>query len=385
MRRALYVSTGIHVALLLWIAVGDSLFRKTPEVDFEVTGVTLLSTSDFDALFSSAPAAVSVETPAAPLAVPEVEALVVPLAEAEPTVTQPTPEASQAEPETPPDVTELTTPPVTDVTDELAGLPSPPAQDLQAPISESPTPREAPRVAPTPAPAPAPDVEIAPDVVAEPKPSETETALPIEEPTPTAPEEATTEIVTEAEVPARSIAPTSSVRPTARPPRPTPAPAETVADTVPETTPEAVPEVTAEAPAATEDAVASAIAAAVSEAATPAPASNLPVGPPLTQGEREGLRVAVQECWNVGSLSSDALATTIIVSVQMSQDGRPETSSIRMIGSEGGSDAAARQAFEAARRAIIRCGASGYNLPSDKYDQWRDIEMTFNPEGMRLR
>jgi hypothetical protein len=154
---------------------------------------------------------------------------------------------------------------------------------------------------------------------------------------------------------------------------------------VPETTPEAVPEVTAEAPAATEDAVASAIAAAVSEAATPAPASNLPVGPPLTQGEREGLRVAVQECWNVGSLSSDALATTIIVSVQMSQDGRPETSSIRMIGSEGGSDAAARQAFEAARRAIIRCGASGYNLPSDKYDQWRDIEMTFNPEGMRLR
>ncbi|MFT7254284.1 MAG: hypothetical protein ACI81Q_001706, partial [Paracoccaceae bacterium] len=59
--------------------------------------------------------------------------------------------------------------------------------------------------------------------------------------------------------------------------------------------------------------------------------------------------------------------------------------SIRMIGSEGGSDAAARQAFEAARRAIIRCGASGYNLPSDKYDQWRDIEMTFNPEGMRLR
>ena len=40
---------------------------------------------------------------------------------------------------------------------------------------------------------------------------------------------------------------------------------------------------------------------------------------------------------------------------------------------------------EAARRAIIRCGASGYNLPVEKYDQWRDIEMTFNPERMRIK
>ena len=103
----------------------------------------------------------------------------------------------------------------------------------------------------------------------------------------------------------------------------------------------------------------------------------------MTDGEKDALRVAVQQCWNVGSLSTDALQTTVIVQVSMSQDGRPDTGSIRMVGFEGGSEAAAQQAYEAARRAIIRCGANGFALPVEKYDQWRDIEMVFNPERMR--
>jgi hypothetical protein len=93
----------------------------------------------------------------------------------------------------------------------------------------------------------------------------------------------------------------------------------------------------------------------------------------------------VQQCWNVGSLSTEALGTTVVVSVRMGEDGRPDNGSIRMDSFSGGGDAAARQAFEAARRAIIRCGANGFNLPADKYDQWRDIEMTFNPESMRIK
>jgi hypothetical protein len=56
-----------------------------------------------------------------------------------------------------------------------------------------------------------------------------------------------------------------------------------------------------------------------------------------------------------------------------------------MIAFEGGSEGEARQAYEAARRAIIICGKNGFPLPADKYDQWRDIEMVFNPERMRIR
>ena len=108
-------------------------------------------------------------------------------------------------------------------------------------------------------------------------------------------------------------------------------------------------------------------------------------GPPMTSGEKEALRVAVSACWNTGSLSTDALRTTVVVSVAMSEDGRPKTETIEMVGASGGSGDAARQAFEAARRAIIRCGANGFGLPVDKYATWREIEMTFNPEKMRIK
>ena len=106
--------------------------------------------------------------------------------------------------------------------------------------------------------------------------------------------------------------------------------------------------------------------------------------PPLSVGEKEALSVAVQQCWNVGSLSSLALETTVVVAVSLTQDGKPIVSSIRQVGSEGGTSASVKQAFEIARRAIIRCGARGFQLPRDKYDQWKDIRLTFNPERMRI-
>ncbi len=108
-------------------------------------------------------------------------------------------------------------------------------------------------------------------------------------------------------------------------------------------------------------------------------------GAPMTTDERDALRVNILQCWNVGSLSSEALRTTITVAFSISEDGRPDGASLRMIGSEGGSEEAARQTFESARRAIIRCGANGLKLPMDKYDQWSDVELTFNPVNMRIR
>jgi hypothetical protein len=112
---------------------------------------------------------------------------------------------------------------------------------------------------------------------------------------------------------------------------------------------------------------------------------SLPSNPPLSVGEKMALRVAVQDCWNVGSLSSLALETTVVVAVSLTQDGKPVMSSIRQVSSEGGTSASVSQAFETARRAIIRCGARGFQLPNDKYDQWKDIELTFSPEGIRLK
>ena len=105
----------------------------------------------------------------------------------------------------------------------------------------------------------------------------------------------------------------------------------------------------------------------------------------MTTGEKNALVVAVKQCWNVGALSTDALRTVVTVGVTIGQDGKPDSGSIRMIGYEGGDDASARQAYEAGRRAIMRCGAKGFPLPPEKYDQWREVEIVFNPEKMRMK
>lgn len=331
MRRELYVSAGLHIALLLWVAFGDILFHRNTETDFQVTGVQIISTAEFEELTQAA------SLPPAPELTPD-----------------PAPQ-----PEVQPQPPEISAPPLG-------------AED--APPSDTPTPEAAPRVAPTPAPAPPPDAEIAPTVVeATPEP-DTQSETPFEQEVAQAPEAATTQIVTEAETPAASLAPIASPVPTARPQRPTPEP-------TPEPEPQPEPEPAPEPADPLADAIAAAVADAVSAPATP----SVPSGPPLSSGEVEGLIADVRACWNVGALSSEAQRTIVTISVTLGQDGRPDAGSIRMIDSSGGSDASVSQAFEAGRRAILRCGANGFNLPPEKYDQWQTIEMVFNPEQMRLR
>ena len=100
---------------------------------------------------------------------------------------------------------------------------------------------------------------------------------------------------------------------------------------------------------------------------------------------RDALWISVQQCWNTGALSSEALRVTVTIHVPMNADGTPESDRIRMLSHEGGSEAAAQQAYEAARRAVLRCGARGFDLPAERYDLWREVEMVFNPENMRIR
>lgn len=363
-----YISGAAHGLLLVVLLVGGVFGRdRIPEAS--VAEVSVISEADYAALALRGPepeVEADVTAPIAPEA--DTETPEVPETDTAPQVRQPevteTPDAPEAVPETPEDIVV----PDAEVTTEVPAIVAPPSLTDGDRIAPQVTPPDAPRVAPDPSPMPEPEAERAPEVVEETAPEPAPEAETVAEDTDSAaPEAATTEIVTEAETP-EDVAPVESIRPRSRPPRPV-RQAET-----------ATPE---EQPAPREDALEDAVAAALAEQNRPAP----PVasGPPLTAGEREGLRLAVQQCWNVGSLSTDALRTTVVVAVSMAQDGTPSTGSIRMVSFEGGAEGAARQAYEAARRAIIRCGATGFDLPVEKYDQWRDIEMTFNPEGMRLR
>ena len=373
-----YVSATGHGLLILWALAGGLFLRENDPLPLQSTEVSLLSGEEFAAL-TAPPTAPDVPSEAPEVVAPETEesdpapapAPEPPPQTAEPAPTPPpTPEAAPEEPQPEPA-------PVTEAPDEAPVLPEPPAEQPSTAETVNPDadaqPAPAPRVAPDAAEKPEPDAEVAETVTPEVTPDEAADVEAEEQPA-TAPEEATTEIVTEAEKPS---APTTSQRPRSRPKPPAvvaeaPAPA-------PETP-------TPPATEAVDDAVAAALADAAESTAAPSTnTSTAPSGPPLTGGEKDALRVAVQQCWNVGSLSTDALQTTVVVSVSMTPDAKPEAGSIRMLSFEGGSQAAAGQAFEAARRAIIRCGASGYNLPVDKYGQWQNIEMTFNPEKMRIK
>ncbi len=357
-----------HVGLIA-AAVFGGTFAADP-LPFEVQDVSIVTADQFNAILAAQQSPQTAEQPAA-LSQPDVETDAPDL----PPRPRPEPEAEQSQPEpvaTPqndpvPEAIPEPLPPQPE-TDVTAQVPQPEAPDALAalqPLPEAPRPVQRPvdRVAPQPV-AP-PDPEATPDEVTREEVTPDETGE-VEQPeqTATAPEEANDRIVTEAdEVP--ELAPTSSPRPPSARPRPREVETAAVAE-----------------PSNTEDAVNAALAEVLGQG-DPAPAA--PSGPPMTSGEKDALRVSVSRCWNVGSLSSAALSTTVVVSVGMAQDGRPDTGSIRMLSSSGGDDTSARQAFEAARRAIIRCGANGYDLPADKYAQWREIEMTFNPERMRIR
>jgi hypothetical protein len=364
-----YISGAAHLALILFLLLGG-LFTRDRFPEMQVSEVSVVTEEEYAALVLRAPAPeINDAIPAPEAPEPDTAAPETPTTDAAPAVAVPEQTEALDTPEAVPEEPEIVVPDA-DVTTEAPVIAPPTVEDGETVAPQS-TPAPAPRVAPEPTPTPPVEAETAPEVVEQTSPEPSPEAPLVEEQDQAAPEAATTRIITEADTPDET-APVESIRPRSRPPRP-------------ERTAESAPEAPEEpAPAETDTAVEDAVAAALAESNQPA-ASETPTGPPMTDGEKDALRVAVQQCWNVGSLSTDALRTTVIVAVSMSQDGRPDNGSIRMIGFEGGSEAAAQQAYEAARRAIIRCGANGFALPVEKYDQWRDIEMVFNPERMRIR
>jgi len=386
-RIGLTVSAAGHGGLILLALIGGIFSHEDISVPVATTEVSLISSAEFAALQAAAPTAAT-ESPPLPTPPAAAEAATeapAPVEEAAPDTAAPAPEA-EPEADPAPEVEEA--PPAPEASPAEPTLPTPPVEEPSDTVLETvaprPRPTDAPRVAPTPSETPAPDAAPAETVVEEaaPLPEEAPPEPPQEE---AAPEEATTRIATEenvAETP-ESSAPVTSPRPRARPERPAPAP-----ELQPEVAAVAEEERPAAAPEATEAAVNDALAEALSgaEAEEPQAGTGLAAsGPPMTSGEKDALIVAVKRCWNVGALSTDALNTTVVIGVTMAPDGMPDSGSIRMLSAEGGDDTAARQAFEAGRRAIIRCAGAGYPLPPEKYAQWQQIEIEFNPTKMRMR
>ncbi|MBN2760130.1 MAG: hypothetical protein JXQ79_06500 [Rhodobacteraceae bacterium] len=351
-------SAVLHLGLVGWVLVFDLFHAPSSDLELPVAEVSLISATEFAAL--SAPPAPAPEP--APMPVPE-----------------PTPPPAQPEPGPQPEPAPEPEPESTGAI--FSPVPTPGA-------TERPAPRPVDRVAPTPTEAPPEDATV--DLTAQPQTSADapgDVVLPEQEQV--APPEATTEIVTEATETATdsleraAAAPTVSPRPRTRPERP--APVEVAETPEPSEDPAPAPEPEAEPVTDVATEVADAVAAALADSL--AGIGNAPQQTGLSASEADRLRLAIQQCWNIGTLSTEAQQITVTLGFSMTPGAMPEQGSIYLVDSTGGTDGAVSQAFEAARRAIIRCASStnGYGLPPESYEAWRNVEITFNPEGMRLR
>ena len=356
-----YISGIGHLGLLGWVAFG-SLFALDSE-PFEVREVAIISAQEFDAMF-------------APKTPPETVTEVAPLQSLdskEVTVEVPV-EAVDMNPEVPALARSSAPDSVPDKNDlnvvvdpepiEMPPEPQFPTEQLallMPDVKEPPAPKrvakKAPKIAPVPEVAPEPDVVV--DQDAAPATDTDKAAETPELPSEKAvKEEAAAETkIEEKDTPSK--APTRSLRPKLRPVNTAPTRADSVALALQEAmnAPEPVAPVEQSAPS----------------------------GPPMTQGERDSLQLAVEACWQVdpGSLSANVVIT---MAMEFTPDGKLVAGSLRMINSEGGSGGAVNTAFQKARGAILRCkNKMGANLPPEKYENWRQIEMRFDPSKMRTR
>jgi hypothetical protein len=361
-----------HAVFLAWMVVGWGLSSDPPP--FEVMDVSVVSGADFAAMTQGVQPDLPPSEPAA-IEQPVVDATPpAPVEETPPEVAEvPTPVAPPAA-ETPPQAPELVAPEtvVTDVSPDIPDTPQiiAPAPSAELGTSQRPVPRATPRVAPEIVAPPEPDATVAPEVT---QAATEQVEAPIDdvvEPAEetTAPEAAADQIVTEAEEP--SFAPEISSRPQTRPQR-------AAAPALETPTEDAV------------DPVAAALAAAGAvETSTPTP-SPTPTpglsGGQLSEGDKTGFLRQIGNCWNVGATSTGALNTVVEMSFSMTLDAKPVQGSFQLISSSGGSANDADTAFEAARRAIIRCTSEGYDLPRDQYEQWQWVILTVDPTAMRQR
>lgn len=376
MKIGAYVSGAGHAGLFVWLLIGGFFVARDDFDAIRVTDVSIISADEFQAMQPSGPetgdappaleAAAQDAPAAAPAPAPRPDPAPAP-APAPTPAPAPAPAAEAA-----PEPVETPQPPDPVIAEESAAPDGDPGAAIVVEDAPELAPEQAETIADEVVAAPEPEIEIADTAQDQVAPDET--AEPVTEPQETqeqtAQEETTTQVVTEADETSNQ-APTRSTRPGRKPaPPPVVAEAEPEADPVPglaESIAGAVTEANSEN--------------AIADNANPGGGS----GQPITRAEKGAFILGIQKCWNVGALSTDALKVTVIVGFTMTPDAKPEIGSIRLVGAEGGSGAAVDRAYEAARRAIIRCGSAGFGLPADKYDQWRGVEVKFNATTKEIR
>jgi len=109
-----------------------------------------------------------------------------------------------------------------------------------------------------------------------------------------------------------------------------------------------------------------------------------PLGSQLTASENDALINSIRQqlypCWNVPAGARDAKELSVRIKASLNPDGTVRQAAIadqaRM------TDPLVRAAAESARRAFGDPRCTPLKLPSDKYEVWKDLDVTFDPKEL---
>lgn len=102
---------------------------------------------------------------------------------------------------------------------------------------------------------------------------------------------------------------------------------------------------------------------------------------PLAISEIDLVRQQIIKCWNVPAGAKEAWNLVVEVSVVMNPDGTVRDARVQDAGRMA-RDPFYRAAAESALRAVKNPRCQPFKLPPEKYDQWRDMVLNFDPREM---
>ncbi len=99
----------------------------------------------------------------------------------------------------------------------------------------------------------------------------------------------------------------------------------------------------------------------------------------LTLSEIDGLKVQMRRCWSVPAGAAEAEKLTVRVRMALNPDGSLASAPV-LVNRSRLNEPYFRIAAESALRAIRRC--QPFSMPLDKYANWQEVELTFDPSDM---
>ncbi len=121
--------------------------------------------------------------------------------------------------------------------------------------------------------------------------------------------------------------------------------------------------------------------ATAGEANEDAPVHSGDISDKISVSELDALRRQISGCWNIPAGARDAENLVVQVSVSVNPDGT--VLQAKVVNSRGMQREPYYQiAAESALRAVLHPNCSPLRLPMNKYKQWKEFTLTFNPKDM---